>query len=183
MHCCLEVLRHAEHERVERLGRVEAREPARPPLALVLPNGTRPARQRTGRSDGPADLVEKAGLVVGLQAEVEGDGVVHRVAQAPGLFRVQVPRAIGEEPAALVRSRRPTTHQAHCGIPRRIRFRPHEAVPEAQVVAPVAPLDHTVLRPRRPARAVLPGAWKLSADDESTARLPIGDDELAALDR
>ena len=118
MDCYLEVLRHAEHERVKRLGRVEAREPAHPPPALVLlPNGARPARQRTGRSDGPADLVEPAGLVVGLQAVVEGDGVVHRVAQTPGLFRVEVPRAVREELAALVRSRRPTTHQAHCRVP------------------------------------------------------------------
>ena len=114
---------------------------------------------------------------------VEGDGVVYRVAQAPGLFRVKVPRAVREELAALVRSRRPTTHQTHYGIPIRIRFRPREAVPEARVVAPVAPLDHTVLRPRRPARAVLPGAWELSAHDECTPRLPVGDDGLAALDR
>ena len=46
---------------------------------------------------------------------VEGDGVVYRVAQAPGLFRVKVPRAVREELAALVRSRRPTAHQAVAG--------------------------------------------------------------------
>ena len=55
------------------------------------------------------------------------------------------------------------------------RGRPHEL--EA------APLDHAALRPRRPARAVLPGAGPLGANDQRTpSRLP-RDDGLVALDR
>ena len=83
----------AQHDRVERLGRVEAREHACPrracPLALVLPRGVRPAAQRTV-THRPADLVEDAVLVVGHQAVVEGDGVVQRVTQAPQLVLVVV---------------------------------------------------------------------------------------------
>ena len=164
----------AQHDRVERLGRVEAREHACPrracPLALVLPRGVRPAAQRTV-THRPADLVEDAVLVV------EGDGVVQRVTQAPRLVLVVEYAGCSCSSAAAAR------HQAHGGVLLGVRFRRHDAVPVAKVVALTAPLDHATLRPRRPARVVLPGAGPLGANDQRTpSRLP-RDDGLVALDR
>lgn len=146
-----------------------------------------------GRVAGPGAYQELGfhGLrVEGYNLSKRGNGEDLTVAH--GLWMgIVVVQAGGEEQAAFVRPLRPPSLAAARppGSPLGPSPDPlptprvHDAVPEARIVAPIAPLDHTRLRPRRPARAVLPGAWQLFANDQPTARAPGRDDGLAALDR